>query len=237
MRILILLFGLALLLLVPLLIALVYKAFYNRHINSGSERRWPSPFAVAVGGCCVQAVILCAIALLANLLYARDTGVSIRSETMIEAFTQENCSSPAYSAYQRFDGQEVDGYTRESGRQGAFTYCVYRRTDADESGADYVVIARYDGDAAYNMASVEEVVNSRSGGAASAISLEKSQTYYAVIGGEPAFFDEAGNAVKAGYDWTYRLALYETDVSDAGCAIDSEDPVAELRISLAHVKG
>lgn len=235
--VLVLLFGLALFLLVPLVIALVYKVFYNWHINSGSKRRWPSPLAVAVGSCCVFAVILCGIVLSANLLYARGMGVILQTETEIMAFTQEDNGSPVYSAYQRFNGEEVDGYARESGQRDGFVYCVYRRTDADGSGVDYVVIARYDGDAAYSMAAAEEIVDSRSGSAASAVTLEKSRTYYAVISGEPAFFDEEGNAVKADYDWTYRLALYEPDVSDAGCAIDSEDPVAELRISLAHVKG
>ncbi|MBE6816478.1 MAG: hypothetical protein E7520_02100 [Ruminococcaceae bacterium] len=217
----------------PIIIAFIYKYFYNKHINSGTGKKWISPLAVGLISFLVLTIVaitsvsVAFVAYKANPEYAMEIDTSQNTSVTL---TEEEFNDSAFTA---FNGRGVSGYNLENKRQKDFDYQLYSKVNGGPvSMPDYVVIITYTGSEEYNSAFAENGIREKTGGSSEGVSVEKSEKYYAIIDGTNiAFKDRDGKEIEVKHKLSYSLKLCSE--TNAEPMINGEAvPVATFEIEL-----
>lgn len=172
--------------LIPFCAAMIYKMFYNRHLNSALEvgegakgRRWLSPLAVGLLTLAAEvlALIICVMLFSVN---AKSSYVEIDStQNTSGTYTQEEVAGGPYAV---FDGREVKGYDLEKDRDGDFSYSLY--TAKGKTGdmlPSYILAVEYKGEKKATDAYMETGFEGKDGASSEGEVKDLSDKYYAVI--------------------------------------------------------
>ena len=217
----------------PIIIALIYKIFYNKHINSGKGRKWISPLSAGL----ISFIVLTIAAVAA--VSAAFVSYKFSPERYLEMDTTKNTSVTLTeeefknSAFTAFNGRGVSGYKLENKKTDDFDYQLYSKVNGGPvSMPDYVIIITYTGDKEYASAYAENKVIDKSGGSSQGEGIAKSKKYYAVIDGSNIVYkDKNGKTVDIKYSLSYSLKL--NSETDEKLIINGEiQPVAEFEIEL-----
>ena len=172
--------------LIPFCAAMIYKMFYNRHLNSALEvgegakgRRWLSPLAVGLMTLAAEVLALIICLMLFNV-NAKSNYIEIDSTKNVSGtYTQEEVAGGPYAV---FDGREVKGYDLEKNKDGDFEYSLY--TADGETGdmlPSYILVVEYKGDKNVTDAYSETAYEGKSGASSEGVVNDSSEKYYAVI--------------------------------------------------------
>ena len=219
----------------PIIIAFIYKYFYNKHINSGTGKKWISPLAVGLISflvltiAAITSVSVAFVAYKANPEYSMEIDTSQNNSVTL---TEEEFKDSAFTA---FNGRGVSGYKLENKRQKDFDYQLYSKVNGGPvSMPDYVIIINYTGENNYNTVMAKYRINDKWGGSFLGVQLDKSakSKYYAVIDGTNiAFKDKNGKEIEVKHKLSYSLELCSETNSEP--MINGEAvPVATFEIEL-----
>ncbi len=172
--------------LIPFCAAMIYKMFYNRHLNSALEvgegakgRRWLSPLAVGLMTLAAEvlALIICVMLFSVN---TKSNYVEIDSTQNVSGtYTQEEVAGGPYAV---FDGGEVKGYDLEKNKDGDFAYSLYTaKGKTGEMLPSYILVVEYKGDKKVTDAYCETGFEGKDGASAEGEVKDASGKYYAVI--------------------------------------------------------
>ena len=211
---------------IPVIIALVYKCFYNRHINSGTNKKWISPFAVGIISFLVLTIAVVATVSVAFVSYKASPERAMEIDTTKNnsvTLTEEEFNDSAFTA---FNGRGVSGYKLENKKQDDFDYQIYSKISGGPvSMPDYVMIITYTGEKEYRSAFAENTITDKSGSFSQGNNIEKSTKYYVFIDGTNIVFkDKDGKKILVKHKLGYSLKLCSK--------IGESEPVASFEIEL-----
>ncbi len=137
-------------LLIPVVVALIYKGSYNNHLNQMMTgdvmgKKWISPFALGAIIFLVEVLILVG----SFGLFMVNTNTNTKTE--IDASDNYSWTWPEGEVpegeYREFDGDPVEGYDILNRDEGDFHYTVYKRTSpGEENDPEYAICINYTGD-------------------------------------------------------------------------------------------
>ena len=137
-------------LVIPVVVALIYKGSYTNHLNQMmmgdvAGKKWISPFALGAIIFLIEVLIL--VGCFGLFMMRRDT----HSQREIDASDNYSWTWPEGEVpegeYRGFNGDPVDGYDILQRDEDAFHYTVYKRSaSGDESGPDYAICISYNGE-------------------------------------------------------------------------------------------
>lgn len=173
---------------IPVVVALIYRGSYNRHLNEqlngdGTIRRWISPLALGLIIFLAEVIIMVGVTVIGMINYSALTGNSSSGEVdFSDNLTESYLPQDLPEEYAVFDGGEVEGYAKEERDQDDFHFIAYKHVDGDKIGnADYVICTDYMGDAVYSQVTSNVQFGTKDGSYGIGTSLEKSNRYYCII--------------------------------------------------------
>ena len=203
---LLLLAAIALIAALALVIMLIYKPLYNRHINGESTKKWPSPLAVGIAAFLTLAFVAAA----AGVLHVKNPATYIKSDGPLCLTYAEG--DPDLEQYPEFRGRDVDGYDISDKNKGSFSYTLFEKTDAaSEDRPDYVIVIRCNGSEFRSCGAFCEI-RDRFGGESSGTALENADAYYVFIWDSTRYYNENGAIDGVRYSLSYTLKLYDLPV-------------------------
>ena len=138
-------------LIIPVVVALIYKGSYTNHLNQMMMgdvmgKKWISPFALGAIIFLVEVLILMGCF---GLFMVNHN--SSNTQTEIDASDNYSWTWPegevSDGKYREFDGDMVDGYYILERDDGDFHYTVYKNTSpGDENDPEYAICINYTGD-------------------------------------------------------------------------------------------
>ncbi len=137
-------------LLIPVVVALIYKGSYNNHLNQMMTgdvmgKKWISPFALGA------IIFLVEVLILVGSFGLFMVNTKTNSKTEIDASDNYSWTWPEGEVpegeYREFDGDPVEGYDILNRDEGDFHYTVYKRTSpGEENDPEYAICINYTGD-------------------------------------------------------------------------------------------
>ncbi len=137
-------------LIIPVVVALIYKGSYNNHLNQMMTgdvmgKKWISPFALGA------IIFLVEVLILVGSFGLFMVNTKTNSKTEIDASDNYSWTWPEGEVpegeYREFDGDPVGGYDILNRDEGDFHYTVYKRTSpGEENDPEYAICINYTGD-------------------------------------------------------------------------------------------
>ena len=137
-------------LIIPVVVALIYKGSYTRHLNELmmgdiKGKRWISPFALGA------IIFLIEILILVGCFTLFMVNHSSNSRTEIDASENYSWTWPEGEVpegeYREFNGDMVEGYYILERDDGLFHYTVYKKSAPEsDNGPEYAICINYTGD-------------------------------------------------------------------------------------------
>ena len=203
---------------IPVIAALIYKVFYNRHLNKQLEsgvrgKSWISPFALGLIIFLAQVLIVIGLGMTYMTDTSRHSVIEYDSPDDRSAFyTQEEVANTPYAS---FRGGPVSGYWLKEETEGDFHYFIYENDDSvDNILPKYVVLVEYKGNGGVKSA----VGTVRIGSSGQGFLVPASDRYVAVVDtGSMKIYnvDEDGN---------------RTEISEEEYAEELKDSALELSL-------
>ena len=138
-------------LIIPVVVALIYKGSYTNHLNQlmmgdVMGKKWISPFALGAIIFLVEVLILVGCFGLFMVNHR-----SSNAQTEIDASDNYSWTWPEGEVpegeYREFDGDPVEGYDILNRDEGDFHYTVYKRSSpGEENDPEYAICINYTGD-------------------------------------------------------------------------------------------
>lgn len=181
--------GLGIMAIIPVVVSLIYKGSYNRHLNEqlngeGTARKWISPLALGLIIFLIEVILVVGITVIGVITFSpiRTEGSTYGGVDLSDNHTESWVSGELPDEYAIFDGKDVNDYSMVRSDRDDFSFYTYKFVGEDKIGdADYVIIADYKGDARYNQAisNVSFLVSGTS--FTMGTSLDGSDRYYCII--------------------------------------------------------